>query len=263
MRMKSIYKKEVQAGLSGMIHQNPGQLTEKDIGHLPPIVKKYLAFTGATEREKILNFRVKFDGTIRSKPDDGWMKFTSEQYNFFDSPTRIFYIKAFKMGIPAKGIHLYKDETATMNIKLAGLFTLVDAKGFEMNQGETVTFFNDMCFMAPGTLIDSNISWEVIDPYTVKAVYANGKIKVTATLFFNEAGQLVNFISNDRFETTDGKTYRNYPWITPVTEYKLTNGIMAPVSASAIYRKTDSDFCYGEFFLREIEYNCRVYKDPS
>jgi hypothetical protein len=236
---------------------------ESDFEHLPPIVKKYLVYTGTVGKEKILNVRVKFDGRIRSKVEDSWMRFTSEQYNFFDSPTRLFYIKAYKMGIPALGIHIYKEEVAIMKIKLAGLLTLVDAKGPEMNQGETVTFFNDMCCMAPPTLIDKSIKWEIVDPLTVKAYYTNGNITISATLYFNIDGALLNFISNDRFETTDGKIYKNYPWSTPIRDFADFGGIIAPTFATAIYSRPDSDFCYGEFNLKEIEYNCMEYKDPS
>ncbi len=218
---------------------------------------KYLNYAGVIGKEKVLNVRIRFEGKIRSKPEDSWMTFTSEQYNFFDKPTRIFYIKARKMGIPVKGIHLYKDEKAIMVIKLAGLFKVVDAKGTEMNQGETVTVFNDMCFMAPATLIDKNIRWEIIDPLTVKARYTNGKITISATLFFNEKGELINFISNDRFETADGKIYKNYPWSTPVKEYKDFNRVRIASSASTIYHRPDADFCYGEFILTGIEYNCK------
>ncbi len=258
--MKKLYKKEVIAGLNRTSSFKPTIITESDLQHLPPIVKKYLEYSGWVGKEKLLNVRIKFEGKIRSKPADSWMTFNSEQYNFFDIPTRVFYIKAIKMGIPAKGIHLYKDEKAIMVIKLAGLFKVVDAKGVEMNQGETVTVFNDMCCMAPATLIVKNIQWEIIDALTVKARYTNGKITIGATLFFNEIGELVNFISNDRFETADGKIYKNYPWSTPIKEYTDFNGIRVASSASTIYHRPDSDFCYGEFVMKEIEYNCKELK---
>jgi hypothetical protein len=258
--MKKVYKSEVNAGLSRTNSMKPGIITESDLQHLPPVVKKYLNYTGVIGKEKIVNVRIKFEGKIRSKPEDSWMTFTSEQYNFFDQPTRIFFIKARKMGIPATGIHLYKNETAIMVIKIAGLFKVVDAKGPEMNQGETVTVFNDMCFMAPGTLIDKNIEWETIDSLTVKARYTNGNITIGTTLFFNEKGELVNFISNDRFESADGKVYKNYPWSTPIKEYKDFNGIKTASSASTIFHRPDADFCYGEFILKEIEYNCKGLK---
>ncbi len=258
--MKRQYKNEVRTGLLRTNSVIPSLIAKNDLDHLPPIVKKYLIQSGIVGTERLHNMRIKFEGRIRSKPKDSWMNFSSEQYNFFDHPTRIFYIKAYKMGIPAMGIHLYRDEKASMVIKLLGLFKIVDARGSEMNQGETVTVFNDMCCMAPATLIDKSIHWEIVDPLTVKAMFTNGKITISATLIFNESGELKNFISNDRFETTDGNTYNNYPWSTPVKESKVVNGIRVCSSASTIYQRPDGDFCYGEFVLKEIEYNCKELK---
>jgi hypothetical protein len=258
--MKRLYKKEVKIGIERIKGIQPGIVTENDILHLPAIVQQYLHYTGVVGREKVMNFRVEFEGRIRSNPSDGWMKLNSVQYNFTDKPTRIFYIKASKMGIPALGIHLYKNETAIMLIKMLGLFTVADAKGTEMNQGETVTVFNDMCLMAPATLIDKNIQWESVDSLTVKAKFTNGGITIGATLFFNEKGELINFISYDRFETKDGQTYLNYPWKTPVMEYKLINGYRLALGGQTIYEHPEGDFCYGEFIIKNIEYNCKELK---
>ena len=258
--MKKIYKREVKAALDKLQAGEHFLITEEDLRPLPVIVQKYLRNSGVVGREKVLNFRVEMEGKIRGKPGDPWMKLKSVQYNFFEPYTRIFYIRAMKMGIPAVGLHLYKDETAIMKIKLAGLFTISDASGPEMDQGETVTVFNDMCFMAPGTLIDKRIKWEILDPTTVIAKFTNGKLSVGATLYFNEEGNLVNFISNDRYETTDGKVYKNYPWSTPVKDYGLFNGLNLPSSAEAIYHHPDGEFCYAEFTIKNIEYNCKEFK---
>jgi hypothetical protein len=258
--MKSQYKYEIRIGLLRTNSLKPGLISENDLDHLPTIVNKYLIQSGVVGTERLVNMRIRFEGRIRSKPEDSWMNFSSEQFNFFDNPTRIFYIKASKMGIPAKVLHLYKDEKASMVVKLFGLIKIVDARGPEMNQGETVTVFNDMCCMAPATLIDKSIQWEIINPLTVKARFTNGKITISATLLFNENGELLNFISNDRFETADGKTYKNYPWSTPVKESKVINGIRVCSSASTIYHRPENDFCYGEFLLKEIEYNCKAFR---
>jgi hypothetical protein len=142
-----------------------------------------------------------------------------------------------------------------MEIKIAGIFKVVDAKGPEMNQGETVTVLNDMCFMAPASLIDKNIHWEEIDPLHVKARYTNDIITVEAILTFDPDGRLVDFISNDRFETADGKNYKNYPWRTPVKEYGTFNGYRLPSKADVIWVYPGGEFCYGMFDLEEITYN--------
>jgi hypothetical protein len=258
--MKKTFKKAVLDALERTSTIKNEILTEEDIQHLPAIVQKYLHYSGSIGKEKITNFRAEFTGGIRSKSTEDFMPLTSLQYNFTDQPTRLFYIVAKKKGIPAKGIHLYRDQTAIMLIKIFGLFTVVDAKGKEMNQGETVTLFNDMCFMAPASLIDRNIEWNQIDNKSVDAKFTNGNITISATLFFNEEGELVNFLSNDRFETSDGKSYKNYPWITPVTGYTNINGYRLPSGAKLIYKHPDEDLCYGEFNLKSIDYNCKDFR---
>lgn len=229
-------------------------LIENDLEHLPPIVQKYIKYTGSVGKEKIKNFKAEFSGGIRFKPDEEYMQLYSIQYNFINNPSRLFYIEAKKSGIPAVGLHFYQDEKAIFKIKLLGLFTVVDAKGEKMDQGETVTVFNDMCFIAPATLIDKRIEWEIIDDLTVKATFTNGKIKISAVLYFEENGELVNFISNDRYET-DGNGYSNYPWSTPVTSYNIVNGYRIPSGAKLIYSRPDGDFTYGEFQLMSVKYN--------
>ena len=258
--MKKKYKKAVTEALERTKDIKSEILREEDIQHLPAIVQKYLRYVGVIGNVKIINFRAEFKGGIRSKPNDEFMKLKSVQYNFTDKPTRLFYIVAKKKGIPAIGIHLYRNEQAIFQIKIAGLIKVVDAKGKEMNQGETVTVFNDMCFLAPATLINQNISWETVDPLTVHAKFTNGAITIGATLYFNDKGELINFISNDRFETTDGKSYKNYPWITPAAGYIDINGYRLVSSANLIYKRPDEDFCYGEFELVNIEYNCKELK---
>lgn len=258
--MKKIYQKAVLSELKRTKKLKSTIITEQEITHLPEIVKKYLRFVGVIGKEKVLNFRAEFKGGIRGKSSEPFMKLKSVQYNFTDVPSRFFYIAARKMGIPATGVHIYKNAIAFMKIKLLGLFTIVDAKGFEMNKGETVTVFNDMCIIAPASLIDKNITWEIIDDLTVSAKFTNGDISITAKLIFDNDGRLINFISNDRYETLDGKTFNNYPWTTPISEYTTINGYQLPFKAKLIYKKDDEDFCYGEFELVNIEYNCKELK---
>jgi hypothetical protein len=258
--MKRLFKAEVRKHLNKYYRGNTEILTDKDIAHLPGIVQKYLHHVGVVGKEKVWNFRAEFKGGIRGKSSEPFMKLKSVQYNFMEDPVRLFYIVARKSGIPAKGIHIYKDSRAIMRIKILGLIPVVNAHGIEMDKGETVTVFNDMCVMAPASLIDRNIEWSDIDTHTIKASFTNGNITISAILHFDNDGRLINFISNDRYETVDGRSYENYPWETPVLEYKNYNGFNLPSRARLIYKHPDEDFCYGEFELVSMEYNCRELK---
>jgi len=130
-------------------------------------------------------------------------------------------MKAKMFGITLPGYHSYQNASATMQVKLFGLFNVVNVKGTEMNKAETVTVFNDICLLAPATMIDQRIEWTSIDSLSAKATFTNGVNKITATLYFNEQGQLINFTSDDRYAISDMKRYR---FSTPVKEYMQTDG---------------------------------------
>ncbi|MCF8233866.1 MAG: hypothetical protein K9G67_02375 [Bacteroidales bacterium] len=252
--MKKQFNKEVRTGLKRISGKENELITEKDLQHLPKIVQKYLHYTGVVGKEKVRNMRVILEGRMRGGPDEDWMKIQAEQYSFFDEPTRVFFIKANKAGLPVRGIHLYKDEKAIMVIKLLGLFKVVDARGPVMDQSETVTMFNDMCMMAPATLIDKRIKWEEVDLLNVKAKYTNGGQTISAKITFNEKGRLVDFISGDRFELR-GKDFVQLPWSTPVHDYAEINGMMLPKHADAVYHRQEGAYSYAEFVIRDVDYN--------
>jgi hypothetical protein len=169
-------------------------------------------------------------------------------------------MSAKKMRLPATGLHLYQNKTATFEVKLLNWFKVVNARGAKMNQAETVTLLNDMCIIAPPTLIDRRISWVEMDDTTVKAIFKNGTIEISAVLYFNNGGELLNFVSNDRYDT-DGIRYDNYPWATPVEDYKLMNGYLLPSKAKLIYHQPDGEFVYGELEFKSVRYNLNRMED--
>jgi hypothetical protein len=152
-------------------------LTEKDISDLPVPVQNYLYYTKSVGQKKIKNFKAEFEGIMRSSEDDKGMNVQSVQYNFYQNPSRYFYMSATKMGMPASGLHIYQNQSATFHVKLLNWINVVEAKGEKMTQGETVTLLNDMCLIAPATLIDDRIEWETLGDTLVKAHFTNGHVK--------------------------------------------------------------------------------------
>ncbi|MDY0104793.1 MAG: hypothetical protein RBS07_17810 [Lentimicrobium sp.] len=145
--------------------------------------------------------------------------------------------------------------SSRMDIRLLSLLRVQYAEGNEMDVSETVTFFNDMCCMAPATLIDSRIQWLETNGNQVMCSFTHNQITIHATLIFNEKHQLVNFISNDRYAYTDKGPMARVPWQTPIKAYKPVNGYFLAASADMIYKYPEGDLNYGEFKLKEIKYN--------
>ena len=128
-------------------------LTEADIQHLPVPMQNYIRLSGSIGKPKVMHFKAEFDGKIRKDEQSEWMPFTCEQHNFMAVPSRLFFMDARMKGLPVAGYHHYKNGTAVMDIRLLSLLRVQYAEGNEMDISETVTFFNDMCCMAPATLI--------------------------------------------------------------------------------------------------------------
>jgi hypothetical protein len=106
-------------------------------------------------------------------------------------------------------------------------------------------------------MIDKRIEWIPVDSLSAKAIFTNGANKITATLFFNAQGQLINFISDDRTDVNGMKQYR---FSTPVKEYFPLNGLNMMKYGEAVWHYPEGEFVYGEFNLKSIEYNVSGYK---
>jgi hypothetical protein len=114
--------------------------------------------------------------------------------------------------------------------------------------------------MAPATLIDKRIKWLDTAGNVIRAQFSNNGITVSAWLYFNEKGELVNFVSDDRYATLEDNTMRKIRWSTPLKAYRNINGYRLAGHAQAVYAYPDGDLCYAIFELRDIEYNCNAFK---
>ncbi len=260
LAFENTYRQDVEAGLQRIEKTAPETVEERDLQHLPIPIQKYLNYVGVVGTPKVHNVKIVFRGEMRDKGKD-WFPFTSEQYNFMDRPERLFFMKARVNGVPTSGYHAYKEGQANMLIKLLSLFPVVNLSGKEMNQSETVTYFNDLCLFAPAALINPEITWEAIDNYSAKATFTHRDITIAAILYINEQGQLVDFISDDRFAHVDG-TMKSYQFSTPVSQYKRFEGFNLATYGEAIWQYPDGPFTYGKFRVVAIQYNVGVDQPP-
>lgn len=229
-------------------------LTEADIAGLPQPVQKYIRYSGSINKPKIHQFKVCFAGQIRKNEQSEWMPFSSEQYNFPGSSARLFFMKATMKHLPVAGFHCYEDGKAFMDIRLFSLFKVQYESGPAMDTAETVTFFNDMCCMAPATLIDERIKWTSVSTDCVRASFTHKGISISAWLYFNNTGELINFVSDDRYALVND-TMQRYRWSTPLKDYKNFNGYRLAGYADAVYTYPTGDMCYGQFHTTHISYN--------
>jgi hypothetical protein len=246
--------RDAQAGLARPV--TAPVVSEADLVPLPEPVQRHLRLTGVVGQPRVRNYRLRFRGRIRSGPESAWMPFEADQHSFADQPTRLFLMRARMFGLPVESFHRLVGGHATMQVKVAGLFTMVDARGDDMDRSEAVTLFNDMCLLAPGTLLDPAIRWESVDARLVRAQFTNGGHTIAATLSFGDDGLLTNFVSDDRSRSSpDGKTFVRLRFSTPVRDYRAYGSARLAAHGEARWHLPEGEFIYGEFDLVDVAFN--------
>lgn len=250
------FDRQVRAALA-VAEAPPPPLTEADIAPLPGLVRRYIARTGALGQPRVRNFHLTFEGRIRGGPEKAWMAFKGEQVNTYSPKARYFIMDARMHGIPVDVFHRFVGASATMRVKLASLIPIVDARGPEMTQAETVTLFNDMCVFAPGTLVDPSIVWREVDAHNVAASFANEGITIRATLTFNDLGELTNFVSDDRLAgSPDGKSFTPMRWSTPLRDYATFGShYLSGYGAGRWHPKDAPAYDYIQLSVRSVHHN--------
>lgn len=250
---------EYQRNLRSMITKSRAPLivTEGDLVTLPAAVQRYLRVTGSIGQPRIVDFRARWKGRIRNSASDPWMPFSAEQANTFgDTPARLFSMNASMKGLPVDIYHRFIDESATFRVRVLSAFTMVNASGPVMNQSETVTVLNDLCMLAPSALLGSALRWEASDARSARVAFTRGDYTVRATLHFNDAGELVDFVSDDRSRASaDGKTFTRERWSTPLSDYRAFGTRKLSSRGKALTHDPNGTFAYAEVELQSIDYN--------
>ena len=250
------FERDAASGLARPIEE--AVVTEADLAGHPEPVRRYLRATGVIGRQRVRNYRLRFTGRIRGAPEARWMPFEANQQSFVDQPTRLFLMRARMFGLPVEAFHRLIAGGATMRVTIAGLIPMMEARGDVMNQSETVTLFNDMCLLAPGTLLDPGIAWDQIDTRTVRARFTSGGHTISATLLFGDDGLLTNFVSDDRSRSSpDGRSFTRLRFSTPVRDYRDFGSARLAAHGEARWMLPDGEFTYGEFDLQEVTYNVK------
>lgn len=229
-----------------------------DLEELPPVVRTYLERSGVVGRPRARNLRAVWRGRMRRTPDGPWFPIQAEQHNAYRPLLRTFYIRGRMMGVPVVGRDLYDSGRGQMVMRVFGLVPVVDLAGEELAESGLVTIFNDMCLLSPSALLDDRIAWEPVDRRSVRTSLTDSGRTVSATLIFDEDGDLTDFVTDDRSMEVEGQ-FERHPWSTPVGDYQTMAGHRVPTFGEGVWKLPDGDFTYAEFHLQELEINVTAF----
>jgi hypothetical protein len=235
-------------------HSNQKRLVTADmLTSLPEPAQRYLNYTGVVGQPWINTVRITYGGVFRLAADKPWMPIKAEQF-YTTNPPGFHWKARFKMfGMwMVSGSDTYKAGHGHMFGKVAGLYTIFNARGPELDQGTMMRYLNEMTWF-PIALLSDYVTWQAVDDRSFDVTFTDCGQSVTARFIVDAAGRLTNFITK-RYRENKG-SYTLDTWTTPMTEYDTLAGLNLPIRGQAVWKLPSGDLPYADFTLSTIEYN--------
>jgi hypothetical protein len=231
-----------------------GRLVTADmLADLPDPVRRYLTYTGVVGQPWIDTVRLKQAGRFRQGPDRPWMPMTAEQTYTTDPPSFVWNARFKVAGLPLlRARDEYRAGHGHMFARLAGLFTVFDLRGEELDQGTMMRYLNEMMWF-PIAFLGNNVTWQFVDDRSARVTLHDRGKTVSARMVFDGIGRLTNFVTL-RYREIRGD-FSLDPWSTPITGYGLRAGLNLPVRGQAVWNLPSGDLTYAELEITELEYN--------
>jgi len=223
---------------------------------LPGPVQRYLNYTGVVGQPWIDTVRLRYTGRFRLGTDRPWMPIVANQV-YTTNPPGFHWKARFKIaGLPLlRGDDTYQAGHGHMFGKLAGLYTVFDARGDELDQGTMMRYLNEMMWF-PVAFLSDYITWQAVDDHAVDVTFTDGGKSVSARLFIDDLGRLMNFVAQ-RYRENKGR-YTFDTWATPVVEYGRFAGLNLPARGAGVWYLPSGDLGYIDTHLVEVVYNVPV-----
>jgi hypothetical protein len=228
-------------------------VVESMLADLPEPVQRYLHFTGVLGRQWTHDVVLKYSGRFRQGLDRPWMPMTARQVYTTSPPSFIWDARFKVMGIPLlRARDEYRSGRAHMFARLAGIKTIFDVRGEQLDQGAMLRYLSEMIWF-PIAFLGENITWQAVDDHSADVQLKDLGRVVSGRLYFDELGKVTNFTAL-RYREIDGN-FSLDPWSTPITGYGKLAGLNLPTQGQATWNLESGDLTYVELQINELVYN--------
>ena len=231
-------------------------VTADMLRHLPEPAQRYLNYTGVVGKPWTDTVRIKYTGWFRLAADKPWLPIQAEQV-YTTNPPAFQWRARFKMfGLwLMRARDTYQHGHGHMFGKIAGLISVFDARGPEIDQGTMLRYLNEMIWF-PIALLSDYITWQAVDDHSFDVTFTDGGQSVTARFVVDALGRLTNFITQ-RYRENKG-TYTLDRWETPMTDWRQLGGLNLPICGQAVWKLPTGDLPYADLTITEVEYNVPI-----
>lgn len=252
-RFNRLVRRDVEALHARAAARRDAVVTEEMLQDLPEPVRRYLLYTGIVGKPFVSTVYLEQKGAMHPSAQGAWVPLEAEEHYTVDPPGFVWDVTLRKGLLPlARGRDMYAGGKGSMLIKAGSLFTVVDSRGEEMDQGSMVRCLSEMIWF-PTAFLGENVSFEEVGENSARVTLADSGRSVTGTLYFDEEGRLQNFVAKRYRTAEDG--YELETWSTPVYEYGELAGLRLPVRGGAVWKLAEGDLEYADITITSLEYD--------
>lgn len=231
-------------------------LSEKDITNLPPLIKKWLKNSNIIGKKEITHLTLNQTGEMITNPDSkNWMKVNAKQWFKTNEPSFI-WIADVNAGF---GIHLFGrdkfiDGEGNMLIKILSLYSIVNAKSKEINQGTMIRYLAEMIWF-PSFAISPYINWEQVSDSRVKVIMNYKGNEVFGFYNFNKDGNITSFEAKRFYENNGKSTLEDWVINIDTKSIKEFQEIKIPTKSTVTWKLKNGDFTWYKLEISDVKYN--------
>lgn len=252
-RFNRLVRRDVEALRARAVARREAVVTEEMLKHLPAPVQRYLHHTGIVGRSFVNAVYLKQKGAMHPSAEGAWVPLEAEEHYTVEPPGFVWSVTLRKGLLPlARGRDMYAGGSGSMLIKAGSLFTVVDARGEEMDQGSMMRYLSEMIWF-PTAFLGENISFEAVDDNAARVTLTDVGRSASATMYFDEEGRFKDFVAQ-RYRTVEGG-YELETWSTPAYEYGELAGLRLPVRGGAVWKLAEGDLKYADITITDLEYD--------
>lgn len=247
-RFSRLVDGEVQKLQPGASGDEARLVSEEMLGGLPEPVRRYLRYAGVVGKPVVRAVHLRQRGKMLLGAGQPWIPLKAEQWYSLRPPGFVWYGTLYLGPIPVvRARDTYRSGEGRMLIKAASLFTVADATGKEMDQGEMTRYLSEMMWF-PSAFLADNVSFESDDAGSARVTLTDQGRTVTGTLYFDTEGRITEFVAR-RYVSGELET-----WSVRVTAYGELEGLRLPVGGRAVWKLAEGDQEYIDVTVTELHH---------
>jgi hypothetical protein len=225
-------------------------ITNESLVGLPAPIRRSLEHADIPGRPvpELVSLRQRGEILIRDK----WWPFTASETYTLSPPSFRWNAAVRVAGIPMATVHdSLANGRGRMNVRVLGLFSVVDESGPEMDQGALMRWLNESMWF-PHVWATGTIAWTPVDNWSAIGRVSVGGLAVEAEFCVDDAGRLIDFHA-DRYRI-DASGAELIRWSTPLAGHARFDGVELPTRGSATWTLDDEVLEYIRLEVTQVHY---------